>query len=47
MLRRALSSPKGFKEQHVAMTDQQIRAVAGFANGDARTRVKHVGNGCI
>lgn len=37
LLRRALSSPKGFKEQHVAMTDQQIRAVAGFANGDART----------
>ena len=37
LLHRALTAPEGFGRQGVAMTDDQIRAVAAFANGDART----------
>lgn len=37
VLDHALKSPKGFEAQNVRITDQQIRAVAAFANGDART----------
>ncbi len=37
VLDHALKSPKGFEAQNVRITDQQIRAIAAFANGDART----------
>ena len=37
LLRHALESEKGFAYQKVQMTDRHIRAIAGFANGDART----------
>ncbi len=37
LLCHALESEKGFAYQKVKMTDQQIRAIAVFANGDART----------
>lgn len=37
VLDHALKSPKGFVAQNVRITDQQIRAIAAFANGDART----------
>ena len=36
LLKNALSSEKGFAYQHVRMTDNQLKAIAGFANGDAR-----------
>ncbi len=37
LLHNALENPAGFKDQHVRMSEQQIQAVAVFANGDART----------
>ncbi len=37
VLDHALKSPKGFVAQNVRITDQQIRAIAAFASGDART----------
>ncbi len=37
LLRQALSSPKGFGGQRIAVTDDQLGAIARFANGDART----------
>lgn len=37
LLRHALEAPEGFGRQGVEMTDRQLRAVAAFANGDART----------
>jgi len=37
LLRHALTSEKGFAYQNVSMTDRQIKAIASFANGDART----------
>ncbi len=37
VLRHALRSPAGFGPQNVQITDRQMRAVAAFANGDART----------
>lgn len=37
LLRHALESDKGFAYQKVQMSDRQIRAIAVFANGDART----------
>lgn len=37
LLRHALESEKGFAYQKVKMSDRQIRAIAVFANGDART----------
>lgn len=37
LLRQALSHPTGFADQKVQITKDQIRAIAAFANGDART----------
>ena len=37
LLHRALTAPEGFGRQQVTMTDDQIKAIAAFANGDART----------
>ena len=37
LLKHALTSEKGFGYQHVHMSEQQIKAIAAFANGDART----------
>lgn len=37
LLRHALESEKGFAYQKVKMSDRQIKAIAVFANGDART----------
>ena len=37
LLRRAIESPKGFGNQRVEITDDILRMIAVFANGDART----------
>lgn len=37
LLNHALTSEKGFAYQNVKMSERQIKAVASFANGDART----------
>ena len=37
LLKRALTSPKGFGDQPVEMEEDVIRMIAVFANGDART----------
>ena len=37
LLRHALSSPKGMGDMHVDMGEEEISAVARFANGDGRT----------
>lgn len=37
LLNHALSSEKGFAYQNVKMSERQIKAIASFANGDART----------
>lgn len=37
LLRRALTSPRGFGGQRVVIEDELLEAIAGFANGDART----------
>ena len=37
LLRRAIESPKGFGEQSVVISDDVLRMIAVFANGDART----------
>lgn len=36
LLHRAISSPKGFGELHINMSDAQIEAIANFSGGDAR-----------
>ncbi|MCR4603041.1 MAG: hypothetical protein K5683_05875, partial [Prevotella sp.] len=36
LIRRALSDPRGFGGRRVEMADDLVRAVAAFANGDAR-----------
>ena len=36
LLRRALTSPKGFGRQQVIMADETLAMIARFANGDAR-----------
>lgn len=36
LLHRAISSPKGFGELHIDMSDAQIEAIANFSGGDAR-----------
>ena len=36
LLRRALASPKGFGEQKIDISDDVLRLIANFANGDAR-----------
>ena len=33
----ALKHPKGFADQNVKITERQVRMIAAFANGDART----------
>lgn len=37
LLHRALTAPEGFGNLSITMTQQQITAIAAFANGDART----------
>ena len=37
LIRQALTHPAGFAGQNVQITDGQIRKIAAFANGDART----------
>ena len=37
LLHRALSDPRGFGQQHVEISDDLVRAIANFANGDARS----------
>lgn len=37
LLHHALESPKGLADLHVSITEENLRAVARFANGDART----------
>lgn len=37
LLAHALKAEKGFAIQNVQMTERQLRAIAAFANGDART----------
>ena len=37
LLKRAISSPKGFGNQNIVISDDVIRMIAVFANGDART----------
>lgn len=37
LLRRAIDSPKGFGAQQVEISDDVLRMIAVFANGDART----------
>ena len=36
LLRRALEDPRGFGEQEVRITDEDLAAIATFSNGDAR-----------
>lgn len=45
LLERALKDPRGFGGQKVVMAPELLRAVAEFANGDARSRPVHAGNG--
>ena len=37
LLNRAITSPKGFGNQNIVISDDVIRMIAVFANGDART----------
>jgi len=37
LLENALENPAGFGSQTIRITPEQLRAIAGFANGDART----------
>lgn len=37
LLERAVNSHKGFGDMNVVISDEQLRAIAGFSNGDART----------
>lgn len=37
LLKRVLADPKGFGNQQIHISDQQVSIIAGFANGDART----------
>ena len=37
LLKRALTSPKGFGGQRISIADDLLEAIAEFANGDART----------
>ena len=36
ILRRAITDPKGFGEEKINITDDMVRSIAAFANGDAR-----------
>ena len=37
LLRHAIESPKGFGDLHISIQEEHLRAIARFANGDART----------
>ena len=37
LLKRALQSPKGFRDEEIHIDDDTLRMIAVFANGDART----------
>lgn len=37
LLTRAISDPRGFGDQNVVISDDMLRTIASFANGDART----------
>ncbi len=37
LLKRALVHPQGYRDQHVLISEDQLRVIARFANGDART----------
>lgn len=37
MLKRALTNPLGYGNEHIDITDSQLTVIARFANGDART----------
>ena len=37
LLRHALESPKGFGREQIMLTDEMLRGIAAFANGDARS----------
>ena len=37
LLKHALQDERGFGSQHVLITEEQLRMLAMFANGDART----------
>lgn len=37
LIRNALTDPRGFGDQHINIGDDVVEALAGFANGDART----------
>ena len=37
LLRHALTSPRGYGNQRIRVTEQQLAAIAAFSNGDART----------
>lgn len=37
LLHHALTSPKGYGNQKIGISERQLRAIAQFANGDART----------
>ena len=37
LLRHAIESPKGLGDMHIQVEDDHLRAIARFANGDART----------
>ncbi|MBQ1507880.1 MAG: replication-associated recombination protein A, partial [Erysipelotrichaceae bacterium] len=37
LLRRAVSDPRGFGDEQIDISDEELGIIAGFANGDART----------
>ena len=37
LLRHALTSPRGYGNERIRVTEQQLAAIAAFSNGDART----------
>ena len=42
MLRRAVTSEKGFGNMNVKISDEQLKLIARFANGDARTALNTI-----
>ena len=45
LLKQALKHPSGFGKQQVRITEDQLTAIAAFANGDARTALNTLGDG--
>ena len=41
LLEHALKSPRGYGNQRIGITKQQLTAIAAFSNGDARTHSTH------